>query len=266
MLVAPVEKPVASAAYGFVRFIGGGLAPFVASKLAADFNVHVPFYLGAVTVVAAIGVLATGRSLLDRAEHGDTEVVVAPVAAPAGQEPATVAAGGHEPAPGAGHAGAGSPNGTGPAPIVAAVDGSAHGGRVTGAAARIARLLGCPVEVLHVIESDVAGELAADTETSQAAGRAVAGSLEELRTAGVTGHGHLLRVVGAHGDVGRRIADFAADHGARMIVIGPPTGSSLEGIFDADLTSQLLHHASCAVHVIAPDADRAGHRARERIR
>src|SRR5580704_1826159 len=70
MLVAPVEKPVASAAYGFVRFIGGGLAPFVASKLATDINVHVPFYLGAVTVVAAIGVLATGRSLLDRAEHG----------------------------------------------------------------------------------------------------------------------------------------------------------------------------------------------------
>jgi MFS transporter, ACDE family, multidrug resistance protein len=47
MLVAPVDKPVASAAYGFVRFIGGGLAPFVASKLAADLNVHVPFYLGA---------------------------------------------------------------------------------------------------------------------------------------------------------------------------------------------------------------------------
>ena len=27
MIVAPVERPVASAAYGFVRFIGGGLAP-----------------------------------------------------------------------------------------------------------------------------------------------------------------------------------------------------------------------------------------------
>jgi ACDE family multidrug resistance protein len=68
MLVAPVEKPVASAAYGFVRFIGGGLAPYVASKLAADFNVHVPFYVGAGTVAAAIAVLATGHSLLTRAE------------------------------------------------------------------------------------------------------------------------------------------------------------------------------------------------------
>lgn len=29
MLVSPVERPVASSAYGFLRFIGGGLAPFV---------------------------------------------------------------------------------------------------------------------------------------------------------------------------------------------------------------------------------------------
>jgi MFS transporter, ACDE family, multidrug resistance protein len=32
MLVSPVERPVASSAYGFVRFIGGGLAPFAAGK------------------------------------------------------------------------------------------------------------------------------------------------------------------------------------------------------------------------------------------
>jgi MFS transporter, ACDE family, multidrug resistance protein len=86
MLVAPVDKPVASAAYGFVRFIGGGLAPFAASKLAADLNVHVPFYLGAATVAAAIGVLATGDSLLDRAEHRGAQV-----SAPAGATEAAAA-------------------------------------------------------------------------------------------------------------------------------------------------------------------------------
>jgi MFS family permease len=69
MLISPVPKPVASAAYGFVRFIGGGLAPFAASKLAADINVHVPFYLGAGTVAAAIVVLATGHTLITRAER-----------------------------------------------------------------------------------------------------------------------------------------------------------------------------------------------------
>ena len=33
MTVSPVERPVASAAYSFVRFIGGGLAPYVAGRL-----------------------------------------------------------------------------------------------------------------------------------------------------------------------------------------------------------------------------------------
>jgi ACDE family multidrug resistance protein len=76
MLVAPVERPVASASYGFVRFIGGGLAPYVASKLAVAYNVHVPFYVGAVAVACAIAVLATGHTQLTRAENaaGLTEV------------------------------------------------------------------------------------------------------------------------------------------------------------------------------------------------
>jgi ACDE family multidrug resistance protein len=242
MLVAPVEKPVASAAYGFVRFIGGGLAPFVASKLAADLNVHVPFYLGAVTVALAIGVLATGHSLLDRAEQRGTEIALPPgeTSAPAAGRESVPAVGGE----------------SGPAPIVAAIDVGAHRGRVTEAAARIAQLTGAPVEIVHVIETDVAEGQAVDAETPELAGRVLAGSLDELRTAGVTGHGHLLRAVGAHGDIGRRIAGFAADHNARMIVIGPPEGGELTGIFDADLTSQLLRHAPCAVHVVAPDARR----------
>ena len=47
MTVSPVERPVASAAYGFVRFIGGGLAPYVAGRLVLAVNIHFPFYLGA---------------------------------------------------------------------------------------------------------------------------------------------------------------------------------------------------------------------------
>ena len=64
MLVSPVERPVASAAYGFVRFIGGGLAPFAAGKLAEHFDLHVPFLVGAVAVVLAVAVLATGHRML----------------------------------------------------------------------------------------------------------------------------------------------------------------------------------------------------------
>jgi MFS transporter, ACDE family, multidrug resistance protein len=142
MLVSPVERPVASAAYGFVRFIGGGLAPFVAARLAADINVHVPFWLGAATVAIAIGVLASGHRLLTRAEQGSGEI---PDAA---AEPAAAAA---------------------TAPIVVAVGVGSGGPDVTDAAIGLGRLLQAPIEVVHVLETDVVGEQVIDAETAEAA-------------------------------------------------------------------------------------------------
>jgi len=68
MLVAPVERPVASAAYGFVRFIGGGLAPYFAGKMVDTWNIHVPFVVGAGAVLLGIAVLATGHRMLSRAD------------------------------------------------------------------------------------------------------------------------------------------------------------------------------------------------------
>ncbi|KAJ1684505.1 hypothetical protein LUZ63_020260 [Rhynchospora breviuscula] len=70
MVVSPVERPVASAAYGFVRFIGGGLAPFVAAKLVERFDTHVPFWLAAVTALGAVAVLATAHTALTNADAG----------------------------------------------------------------------------------------------------------------------------------------------------------------------------------------------------
>jgi MFS family permease len=69
MTVSPVERPVASAAYSFVRFIGGGLAPYVAGRLVADVNIHVPFYVGAGAIVLGIVILSTGHKLLGEAER-----------------------------------------------------------------------------------------------------------------------------------------------------------------------------------------------------
>ena len=68
MSIAPVPRPVASATYGFVRFIGGGLAPYVAAKLVVHFNTHVPFILGAVAVAAGIVVLSTVHRALAEAD------------------------------------------------------------------------------------------------------------------------------------------------------------------------------------------------------
>jgi MFS transporter, ACDE family, multidrug resistance protein len=72
MSIAPVERPVASATYGFVRFIGGGLAPFAAAKLVEHYNTHVPFLLGTATLVAAALTLSTVHSALDAADRGET--------------------------------------------------------------------------------------------------------------------------------------------------------------------------------------------------
>ncbi|HJQ02069.1 MAG TPA: MFS transporter [Jatrophihabitans sp.] len=73
MSIAPVERPVASATYGFVRFIGGGLAPFAAGKLAEHLNDNVPFLLGAGTVVLAALVLGTVHRALTAADRGEVE-------------------------------------------------------------------------------------------------------------------------------------------------------------------------------------------------
>jgi MFS transporter, ACDE family, multidrug resistance protein len=71
MSIAPVERPVASATYGFVRFIGGGLAPFVAGKLVEHYNAHVPFLLGTAAVLVGALVLSTVHRALDAADRGE---------------------------------------------------------------------------------------------------------------------------------------------------------------------------------------------------
>jgi MFS transporter, ACDE family, multidrug resistance protein len=71
MSVSPVPRGVASASYGFVRFIGGGLAPYVAGRLVTRFNTHVPFLLAAVIVLAGTAVVATLRGPLAQADAGE---------------------------------------------------------------------------------------------------------------------------------------------------------------------------------------------------
>ncbi|NQX60791.1 MFS transporter [Paenibacillus qinlingensis] len=64
MNAAPVERPTASAAYSFLRFIGGAIAPFLAGKLAEWFNPHMPFIVGGACVVVAVIYLWMNRQHL----------------------------------------------------------------------------------------------------------------------------------------------------------------------------------------------------------
>ncbi|MFE2119203.1 MFS transporter [Rhodococcus aetherivorans] len=64
MDAAPVAGSTAAAAYSFVRFGGGAVAPWAASRMGEVFNPHVPFAAAAGAVALALGVLTLGRRLL----------------------------------------------------------------------------------------------------------------------------------------------------------------------------------------------------------
>jgi predicted MFS family arabinose efflux permease len=73
MNAAPVERSTASAAYSFLRFIGGAIAPYMAGKLAELYNPHVPFITGAVFVLVSVLFIALSYNHVkhvDRAESG----------------------------------------------------------------------------------------------------------------------------------------------------------------------------------------------------
>jgi MFS transporter, ACDE family, multidrug resistance protein len=66
MLVSSAERSTASAAYSFVRFGGGAVAPWLAGKLGESINPHVPFWMGATATAVGVAVLAVGRRWLGR--------------------------------------------------------------------------------------------------------------------------------------------------------------------------------------------------------
>jgi predicted MFS family arabinose efflux permease len=57
MNIAPVPRPVASAGYNFVRFLGGAVSPWLCSKMGESLGWDVPFWFGAICVAAALVVL-----------------------------------------------------------------------------------------------------------------------------------------------------------------------------------------------------------------
>lgn len=233
MTVAPVPRPVASASYGFVRFIGGGLAPFAAGKLADHYNIHVPFYLGAATFLLAIAVLATGHRILTDAENA----AAAEEAEPIGE---IVAVGRTGPA-------------NGNRPVVVAVDSGPNAAAVTAAAAERAAELHAPLELLHVHEIAVVGEEAVDRETYEQARARVQAALDGLAARGVAASGHVLRSVADHGHAGSLIARHAKAVGAQLVAIGGPTHGGVAHLLDGSAGQRIVAEAGCEVLVVPPE-------------
>lgn len=65
MNVSPVPRPVASAGYNFVRFLGAAASPFICGKLGEDIGLPAPFWFGAACVLAGLAALLIfGRKYL----------------------------------------------------------------------------------------------------------------------------------------------------------------------------------------------------------
>jgi predicted MFS family arabinose efflux permease len=61
MHVGGSNRAATSSAYSFVRFVGGGIAPFLAGKMAEHVSIQLPFYVAAVSVAAAGAFLYLNR-------------------------------------------------------------------------------------------------------------------------------------------------------------------------------------------------------------
>lgn len=71
MSVSNSPRPVASAGYNFVRWMGGALAPFMAAKIAEHSSAAVTFWVAAAMVLVSAAVIVGGRKFLTANEpHG----------------------------------------------------------------------------------------------------------------------------------------------------------------------------------------------------
>ncbi|HWT93432.1 MAG TPA: MFS transporter, partial [Solirubrobacteraceae bacterium] len=192
MVIAPVERPVASSAYSFVRFTGGAAAPYIAGKLAEHIGPDVPFYVGAGTVAAAIVVLVAWRALITPHEDAEDPHAAAPAKPPV---PAV-------------------------APVLVAVDGSPDAGAVSRAAADLARARSSDVVVVHVRETDVLGDQAADLESQAEARRVVERHLQLLARRDIEATGEVVDAVGDHEDAAEAVLAAARRTGADALVLG----------------------------------------------
>jgi fucose permease len=64
LCVSDSPRPVASAGYNFVRWMGGAVAPFAAASIAERFGPQVPFFTAGGLMLVSIAVVVGGRRYL----------------------------------------------------------------------------------------------------------------------------------------------------------------------------------------------------------
>ncbi|MFT4167131.1 MAG: MFS transporter [Microlunatus sp.] len=207
MLVAPVERSVASSAYGFVRFIGGGLAPFVAGKIAESTSESMAFIVGAIAFVIAIPVLASGHKLVSAAEQAEEEIETV-----ATSEIEVVHATETE---------------SSVRPVVVAVSARAAAPAIVDEAAAVALRLGAPLEIVHVRATTIIQELAITPESEADAVEEIRQQVRRLDGSGLIVRGVVLHSIGDRADTATTLAKHALAVDASTFVISRAGGDYL---------------------------------------
>ncbi len=197
MMVSPVDRSIASAAYGFVRFLGGGLAPFAAGKIAEATDQSVAFVVGGVAFALAIPVLAMGHGTITRAERqAEAPEAVGPSLEPVAGALTEAAR-----------------------PVIVAIGANAARGAVVDRAAELAMRDDAPLEVVHVRETEIVGDQAVAPVTLETARTLVQEQLDRLGSRGLVARGMVLSSVGDLSAVGKVLGHHAVRIDARSIVI-----------------------------------------------
>lgn len=207
MKVSPVARPVASAGYSFLRFIGGAIAPWLAGHLADQYGPRVPYYVGVAGVLVALGIFVAGRSYLTAVDEPE--------------EDTSVPTGG----------------------ILLAVDDSPESLAAIRVAAEQAGSRGLPVHVLHVDEVAVTPEGGIDLDEPRGTSDTLDVALEMLLAAGIQATGAVRTSVGEHADVARTILAEAALVHPRLLVVGGSRQSPIARAVGADVADAVRHGA-----------------------
>lgn len=123
--------------------------------------------------------------------------------------------------------------------VAVAVDGSDHAHKGVPIAAELAKLAGGKVLVLHVREHDRARGQAWELETEEEAQAVVKRALDEVKKAGATGEGDVIRAL--HGTVAQALIDTAREHKADAIVVGSRGLTDLAGLVLGSVAHKVIH-------------------------
>ncbi|HKK02004.1 MAG TPA: MFS transporter [Desulfuromonadales bacterium] len=187
--ISSYPRPVASAAYNFIRWMAGVVAPFAAPKM-AEWNLSLPFLVAAATACLSIAVLYFRRAHLGRFAVSKKEI--------AGEST--------------------SHDGPVPAPLLVAIDGSDSDRFVLERAAAEVKEKGGRVEVVHVHAYEVFDEFSASAESSTDGERLLEAALSALKEKEIQARGCCLTVVGTL--IAETIIEHGKSIGADRILLG----------------------------------------------